>query len=142
MRPCRICPRRETAMPGTTTRRRRFDDSGQTIYLVAAGLVFLLGTCGLAIDLVTLYSGRSEAQRAADAAALAGASVFITSGCTGGASGTSCSSTSVESAAATSAAAAGNLNLIGGNSPSMNATVSASCPPTSASDVCFPADPT
>jgi hypothetical protein len=48
-----------------------------TIFMVAASLFVLLGTAGLAIDLVNLYVARSEAQRAADAAALAGAKTFV-----------------------------------------------------------------
>ena len=42
-------------------------------------LVALLGMAALSIDVVTLYVARGEAQRAADAAALAGASIFATS---------------------------------------------------------------
>ena len=42
----------------------------------------MLAAASLAIDLGLLYVGRSEAQRAADAAALAGASAFVDSGCT------------------------------------------------------------
>jgi len=54
---------------------------------VALSLVILLGVCALAIDLVSLYVGRSEAQRAADAAALAGATIFLSSGCTSASGG-------------------------------------------------------
>jgi len=49
----------------------------------------LLGMAAMAIDLLTLYVARTDAQRAADAAALAGAKVFVTSGCTTAASCTS-----------------------------------------------------
>jgi hypothetical protein len=48
-----------------------------TLFMVAASLFVLLGTAGLAIDLVSLYVARSEAQKAADAAALAGAKAFV-----------------------------------------------------------------
>ncbi|HEV2387657.1 MAG TPA: pilus assembly protein TadG-related protein [Candidatus Acidoferrales bacterium] len=61
-----------------TNRRER----GATLALVAVCLLALLAVAALAIDLGLLYVARSEAQRAADAAALAGAEVFITSGCT------------------------------------------------------------
>jgi Flp pilus assembly protein TadG len=61
-------------------RRRR--EHGQTIILVAVAMVGLLGMVALAIDVVTLYVARSEMQRAADAAALAGAKAFIDSGVT------------------------------------------------------------
>ena len=57
----------------------RKNERGQTIALVAASLVALLGMAALSIDVVTLYVARGEAQRAADAAALAGASIFATS---------------------------------------------------------------
>jgi Putative Flp pilus-assembly TadE/G-like len=50
--------------------------------LVALSLVAMLAAASLAIDLGLLYVARSEAQRAADAAALAGASAFVDSGCT------------------------------------------------------------
>ena len=58
---------------------QRKGERGQTIALVAASLVALLGMAALSIDVVTLYVARGEAQRAADAAALAGASIFATS---------------------------------------------------------------
>ena len=50
--------------------------------LVAVSLVTLLAMAALAIDVVTLYVARSEMQRAADAAALAGAKAFVDSGVT------------------------------------------------------------
>jgi hypothetical protein len=55
---------------------------GQTIVLVAVTLVTLLAMAALAIDVVTLYVARGEMQRAADAAALAGAKAFVDSGIT------------------------------------------------------------
>jgi len=57
-------------------------EQGQTIVLVALALVTLLAMAALAIDVVTLYVARSEAQRAADAAALVGAKAFVDSGVT------------------------------------------------------------
>ncbi|HLV96591.1 MAG TPA: pilus assembly protein TadG-related protein, partial [Candidatus Acidoferrales bacterium] len=60
---------------GATARAER----GSTLYIVAASLVALLLLGGLAIDLGWLYLGRTEAQRAADAAALAGAQQFVES---------------------------------------------------------------
>jgi len=56
----------------------RKNERGQTIALVAASLVALLGMAALSIDVVTLYVARGEAQRAADAAALGGARMFAT----------------------------------------------------------------
>lgn len=51
-------------------------DDGAVLALVAISAVALVGMLALAIDLGMLYTARSEAQRAADAAALAGASAF------------------------------------------------------------------
>src|SRR5579863_9016319 len=62
--------------------RQRPHERGQTIVLVAVSLVSLLAMAVLAIDIVTLYSARSEIQRAADAAALAGAKAIADSGIT------------------------------------------------------------
>src|SRR6266705_4315005 len=61
---------------------RRPAERGQTIVLVAVALVSLLGMAALAIDVTTLYVARGELQRAADAAALAGAKAFVDSGVT------------------------------------------------------------
>ena len=55
----------------------RTDREGQTLALVAVMLVALLAMMALAIDLGMAYTARAEAQRVADAAALAGASVFL-----------------------------------------------------------------
>lgn len=61
---------------------QRRSDRGAMLLMVAVSLVFLLGMSALAIDLVTGYLARVQCQRAADAAALAGASEFLTQGCT------------------------------------------------------------
>jgi hypothetical protein len=63
------------------TKKRRHGQRGSTLYLVALSLVILLGMGALAIDLASLYVARNESQRAADSAALAGAKVFVESGC-------------------------------------------------------------
>ncbi len=60
----------------------RSQEQGQTILLVAVSLVAILGLSALAIDVVTLYVARAEAQRAADAGALAGAQMLVTLGVT------------------------------------------------------------
>ncbi len=52
-------------------RRRR----GISLWLFVATLPIIVGICGLVIDMGQLYSRRAQAQRAADAAALAGAYV-------------------------------------------------------------------
>jgi Flp pilus assembly protein TadG len=57
---------------GTLVRNER----GSTLALMAVCLFAMLGLAALAIDLGQLRDARAEAQRAADAAALAGASIF------------------------------------------------------------------
>lgn len=65
---------------------RRLDgnpECGVTMVLVAAAMVAIIGIAAMSIDLVTLYLAREEAQRAADAAALAAARIISVSGITG-----------------------------------------------------------
>jgi hypothetical protein len=78
----------------------------------------MLGVCGLGIDLASFYVVRSEAQRAADAAALAGARVFALSGCPANTS-ISCSSSTIESAARKEAETVGDQNMVGNESPAI-----------------------
>jgi Flp pilus assembly protein TadG len=59
------------------TNRILRDERGATIIVVALSLVFIMGSAAIAIDLGMLQSARAEAQRAADAAALAGASEYL-----------------------------------------------------------------
>lgn len=59
------------------------DESGITMVLVAIAMVAIIGMATLSIDVVTLYLARQEAQRSADAAALAAARVLSMSGVTG-----------------------------------------------------------
>ena len=54
------------------------DQSGYTLVVIAGVMVLFLGFTALSVDVGVLYSARASAQRAADAAALAGAFVFIT----------------------------------------------------------------
>jgi len=82
-----------------------------TLVMVAFALVALLGFAALAIDLAFLYVARSEAQRAADAAALTGAKEFVVSGFTTGA----ISQAAVQSLATGAAIAAGSQNNVGGS---------------------------
>lgn len=62
-------------------RRRR--ERGMTMVLVAVAMVAIIAMAALSIDVVTLYLAREEAQRSADAAALAAARVLSVSGITG-----------------------------------------------------------
>lgn len=55
----------------------RAADRGVSLVLVAISLVVIMGMAALAIDLGMLLKVRAEAQRGADAAALAGASAFL-----------------------------------------------------------------
>ncbi len=71
--------------PGLRPKRER----GIVIVLVAVVMLFVVGAmAALSIDVVTLYTARSEAQLAADAAALAGARVLANSGATSDRTGT------------------------------------------------------
>jgi hypothetical protein len=92
-------------------------ERGSTLFIAAASLLAIISMAGLAIDLVALYVGKSEAQRAADAAALAGASAFVSTGCASG--GIDCLSSSVETLATQKATATGAQNLVGGQTPSV-----------------------
>jgi len=56
--------------------RRTRNDRGSTIVMMSVMLFAMLALAALAIDLASLRSARSEAQRAADAVALAGAAAF------------------------------------------------------------------
>lgn len=58
-------------------------ERGFTMALVAVALVSIIAMAALSIDIGTLYQARAEAQRAADAAALAAARVISISGITG-----------------------------------------------------------
>ncbi len=64
------------------------DEHGITMILVAIAMVAIIAMAALSIDVVTLYLAREEAQRSADAAALAAARVISVSGITGAASTT------------------------------------------------------
>jgi Flp pilus assembly protein TadG len=62
---------------------KRRDERGVTIVLVALAMVAIISVAALSIDVITLYLAREEAQRTADAAALAAARVLSLSGVTG-----------------------------------------------------------
>ncbi len=96
-------------------RKKRNGERGISLYLVAGSLFILLGISALAIDLASLYVARNEAQRAADSAALAGAKVFVESGCIN--SGTCAGE---EPDATTRAVQVGNQNVLAGQPVSVN----------------------
>lgn len=106
------------------TVRRLNSESGVTLYIVAGAMVLLLAVSALAIDLVSLYVARSEAQRAADAGALAGAYVFYTQGCTTGVGG--CVAGGAQETPATTAAVnVASQNMVGGQAPSASSVTTA-----------------
>ncbi|PYS45044.1 MAG: hypothetical protein DMG13_32900, partial [Acidobacteria bacterium] len=57
--------------------RTRKSEKGYVAVVVAALLVVLFGFTSLAVDVGVLYTSRTAAQRAVDAAALAGAFTFV-----------------------------------------------------------------
>src|SRR5579859_4487991 len=59
------------------------EERGITMILVAIAMVAIIAMAALSIDVITLYLAREEAQRSADAAALAAARVISLSGITG-----------------------------------------------------------
>jgi len=95
----------------------RQGDRGVSILIIAVSMIFILGFAGLSIDLASLYVGRSQAQRAADAGALAGAQYLATQGCTSDGGGTISSACQV--IARQHAIAVGNQNLVAGVSPAI-----------------------
>jgi hypothetical protein len=90
---------------------------GSSLAIIGVAMVALVGMMGLGIDSVSLYTGKSEAQRAADAAALAGAQEFVVSGFTSGL----VTQATVKTLATTQAIAAGQKNKVGGVAPSIPA---------------------
>jgi Putative Flp pilus-assembly TadE/G-like len=101
-------------------RTNRHDDRGVSILIIAVSMVFVLGMAGLGIDLASLYVGRSQAQRAADAAALAGARALVganNESCVNGGSGSI--SSACMAVARQQAEAVGNQNLVAGVVPAI-----------------------
>jgi Flp pilus assembly protein TadG len=92
---------------------------GVTIALVAVSMVAIIGMAALSIDIGMLYQAKAEAQRAADAAALAAARVISISGITGDPNNTAggwqntCGTTGNATVAATAVAQA-QWNFVGG----------------------------
>ncbi len=71
----------------TKARRSMVKEKGSVLLIVAFAMFLMLALSAFAIDLANFYLARAQSQRAADAAALAGAYAFLQSGCmTGGCS--------------------------------------------------------
>ena len=85
-------------------------ESGQTIVLVAISLFALLAMLALAIDVTTLYVNRNQAEQAVDAAALAGAKAFVSSGFTSG----NVSSSTAQTLATNEALSVGQQSFVAG----------------------------
>src|SRR5271166_3650191 len=94
----------------------RDGERGITMALVAICMVAILAMAVLSIDTVTLYLAREEAQRSADAAALAGARILSLSGMTGDPTDATNSWTPACNAATAVATAVAQQNQIAGQS--------------------------
>src|ERR1700687_1280392 len=100
------------------TQPARCGERGITMIVVAMAMVAIVAMAALSIDVVTLYLAKEEAQRSADAAALAAARVISISGITGDPSNETnswqqiCGSST--SPASLAAQAAAQQNAIGG----------------------------
>ena len=125
-------------MFGRDKKSLRKKQRGVTLLVTAVSMIPLLGMAALAIDVVTLYAASGEAQKSADAGALAGAKAFVTSGFTSGELGdpSAAANQSFVCNGSTGfsdlqAQAAAQQNLIAGAPPS---TISTSCNFTSPED--------
>jgi hypothetical protein len=123
--------------------RRR--ERGVTMVLVAIAMIAIIAMAALSIDVITLYLAREEAQRSADAAALAAARVISMSGLTGDPGNSTgswqlvCGGTT--SPATQAAVAVATQSAIGGASvpaPTVQYSAGAGAPTTNCSTLPFP----
>jgi Flp pilus assembly protein TadG len=91
----------------------RHAERGMTMVLVALAMVAIIAMAALSIDVVTLYLAREEAQRSADAAALAAERVISLSGATGDPGNTTGDWPTACTAATQVAQAVANQNVVG-----------------------------
>lgn len=104
----------------------RHTERGVTMVLVVMCMVTIIAMAALSIDVVTLYLAREEAQRSADAAALAAARIISISGITGTADPDTdtidwqkvCGG--MTSAASLTAQAIAQANAVGGSTPKVS----------------------
>ena len=106
------------------SRRNRFNESGQTLPLIAVFMVILLGICGMVVDLGNAYRVHQQLQATADAAAAAGADQLPNTG------------SAVSAAASYSAAAGGKNHITGAGTITETATTDCS----TSSQFCNPAN--
>jgi Flp pilus assembly protein TadG len=112
--------------------RQRSQERGVTMVLVALAMVSIIAMAALSIDVITLYLAREEAQRSADAAALAAARVISISGITGTADPDNDTSSwkkicgDMSSAASLTAQAVAQQNAVGGSAPTVSVKYSVS----------------
>jgi Flp pilus assembly protein TadG len=107
----------------------RAGELGVTIILVALAMIAIIAMAALSVDVSTLYLAREEAQRSADAAALAAARVISVSGITTTANpstdttswGAICGTTGT---ATLTAESVGQTNAVGGTTATVNVTYS------------------
>lgn len=107
-------------------------DRGVSILIISVAMIFVLGMAGLGIDLASLYVARNQAQRAADAAALAGAQWWATHACTTPTS--SNISLDCQANAKRQAQAVGEKNTVAGVTPDIDLTSDITFPSLSTSD--------
>jgi Flp pilus assembly protein TadG len=112
------------------SRTCRQREHGVTMILVAVAMVAIIGMAALSIDVITLYLAREEAQRSADAAALAAARVISISGLTGDPANNSSSWQAIcggpTSPATLAATAVATQSAVGGTVANVSVTYSAS----------------
>jgi Flp pilus assembly protein TadG len=93
-------------------------ERGATMAIVALAIVSIIAMAALSIDVGTLYEANTEAQRSADAAALAAARVLSLSGLTGDPQNSSGLWSSACTLATQTAQSVANLNTVAGQAPS------------------------
>ena len=124
--PDNLDPTRVISVKGVHRLRR---ESGVTILMVAVGMFALLSMAILALDVVNVYMSSTQAQKAADAAALAGAEALASSGTTSNPSrfplNSVCNGSNGDADSRAQAVAA--QNMIAGLPPT---TVTTACPST------------
>jgi Flp pilus assembly protein TadG len=98
--------RRRTRLPSKNNNER-----GVTMILVVLAMLSMLGIIALAIDVITLYSARSETQRAADSAALAAAKMLVDMGVTTDPTATVPTAAQIDAATKAAQSVATNLSI-------------------------------